>query len=139
MNYYIIVASKDHVSVGIENSIAQAGHGKRTQLEKLQKGDYVLFYSSKEKYGDTNPYQKFTALGQVEDDEPFRVSLPSGFRTWRRKVRFENVNETEIRPLLDELSFITHRKRWGLNLISGFVRIDKHDFDLIAGKMGLEV
>ncbi len=52
MSFFIIVASKDHVQKGIEGGFAQAGHGKRTQLDKLKKGDWIIYYSSKANYGD---------------------------------------------------------------------------------------
>lgn len=135
MKYFIIVASKDHVEVGVKKGIAQAGHGKKTQLEQLEKDDWVIYYSSKDKYENGKAYQKFTAVGQVEDDKPYQVKVSSDFEPWRRKINYYSVKELEIRPLLDDLNFITNREKWGIHLMSGFVEIDKADFKLIAEKM----
>lgn len=135
MKYFLIVASKDHVKIGVENGFAQAGHGKKTQLQRLRKDDWVIYYSSKDKLKDGKAYQKFTALGQVEDNEPFQVTVNPDFEPWRREINFYPINEVEIRPLLDNLNLITNRKRWGLHLMSGFVEINKTDFKLIADKM----
>ncbi len=135
MKYLIIVASKDHVDGGIEGGFAQAGHGKDTQLKKLKKDDWVIYYSSKDRYKDGKPYQKFTAIGQVEDKEPFQVRVSADFIPWRRKVKFYTIKELEIRPLLNDLHFITNRKNWGLHLMSGFVEINESDFRLIEDKM----
>ncbi len=133
MKYYIIAASKDHVQVGMEEGIAQAGHGKKSQLDKLDKDDWVIYYSSKDK--DGKAYQKFTAIGQVDDKEPFQVTISADFKPWRRKINYYSVNELEIRPILDDLNFITNRKKWGLHLMSGFVEIKESDFKLIAEQM----
>jgi predicted RNA-binding protein len=135
MRYFLIVASKDHVKIGVENGFAQAGHGKKTQLQKLRKDDWVIYYSSKDKLKDGKTYQKFTALGQVDDNEPFQVTINTDFEPWRRRIKFYPINELEIRPILDDLNFITNRKNWGLHLMSGFVEINKTDFNLIADKM----
>ncbi len=135
MNYYIIVASKDHMATGVKEKFAQAGHGKRTQLDKLEKGDWIIYYSSKDTYENGKAYQKFTACGQVEDDKPYQVTVNEDFKPWRRKINFYKVDEVEIRPLLDDLQLITNRKKWGMHLMSGFVKINKADFELIVGKM----
>lgn len=137
MNYYIIVASRDHVKKGVENGFAQAGHGKKSQLAKLKKGDWIMYYSSKDTYKDGKSYQKFTAAGQVTDNESYQVAVNPDFKPWRRKIRFAAINEVEIRPLLSDLKFITNKKNWGLHLMSGFIEIGKTDFELIAGKMGI--
>ncbi|MCB0807609.1 MAG: EVE domain-containing protein [Bacteroidales bacterium] len=135
MQYFIIVASKDHIQKGYEGGFAQAGHGKKTQLNKMQKGDGVIFYASKESYPDGRAYRKFTAIGKVTDEKPYQVEMNPGFEPWRRNIQFYPAIETEIKPLLDDLSFISNKKHWGLHLMSGFVEIGKADFDLIAGKM----
>ena len=128
MKYYIIVASKDHVKVGEQQGFAQAGHGKKLQLDKLKKNDRVIYYSSKEVYGAKTPFQKFTAIGEVIDDAPYQVTVDSNFKPWRRKVNFYSSNEIGIRTLLNELKFITNRKRWGLHLMSGFLGNTKRRF-----------
>lgn len=135
MKYYIIVASKDHVKIGMEQGFAQAGHGKKHQLNKLQKGDWIIYYSSKETHGSQKPYQKFTAIGQVIDEIPFQVRVNEDFKPWRRAIEFQTSNEVEIRPLVGHFNFITNRKRWGLHLMSGFLEIQQEDFDRIAEKM----
>jgi predicted RNA-binding protein len=135
MKYYIIVASKDHVTKGKENGFAQAGHGKKTQLNKLKRSDWILYYSSKDTYKDGKAYQKFTAIGQVIDNEPYQVIASPDFKPWRRNIDFKSSNDLEIRPLISELDFISNKKKWGLHLISGFVEIGKSDFKRIETEM----
>lgn len=135
MKYYIIVASKDHVEKGKKEGFAQAGHSKKTQLEKLKKGDWVIYHLSKDKYINGKAFQKFTAIGEIMDEVPFQISINQDFKPWRRIVNFHPEKEIDIKPLLDNLAFINNRRKWGLHLMSGFVEIGKVDFELIAKKM----
>ncbi len=135
MRYFLIVAAKDHVARGVEGGFAQAGHGRKSSLEKMAQGDWVIYYSGKETLEGGKPYQKFTAIGQVTDDAPYQVKVSENFQPWRRNLDFQQVEDLEIRPLLDDLQFITNRQKWGVHLMSGFVEIKQPDFELIAGKM----
>lgn len=139
MDYYIIVSSKDHVNVGVEKGFAQAGHGKKSRLAKLKKKDWIIYYSSKDKIENGRAYQKFTAAGQVEDNEPYQVNVSPEFKPWRRNINYYPVKELDIHPLLDKLSFITNRKRWGLHFVSGFIKIEKSDFELIFQNMQIHL
>ncbi len=133
--YFLICASQDHVLKGVEGGFAQAGHGRKDYMSKPSKGDWILFYSSKDNFENGKPLQKFTALGQVVDEEPYQSTVSENFKPYRRNVEFENVEEADIRPLLDHLSFIKNKKKWGFYLISGFREISKDDFEVIKSAM----
>ena len=133
--YWIIVASKDHVARGVEGSFCQANHGKAGNLKRMKKGDGLLFYSSKESYEEKTPYQKFTAIGEVLDDELYQGIMSSDFTPFRRNVQFFRSKEVAIHPLLEQLSFIQDKKRWGYTFRFGFLEIPKADFFCIAKEM----
>ncbi len=133
--YFLICASRDHVLKGVEGGFAQAGHGRKDLISKLSKGDRIVFYSSKDKFENGKPLQKFTALGKVIDEDPYQANATGDFKPYRRNVEFKNVAETDIRPLLEELTFIKNKKKWGFYLISGFREISKEDFNVINNKM----
>ena len=133
--YWLICASRDHVLKGVEGGFAQAGHGRKDLVSKLAKGDWLVFYSAKDEYEGGKPLQKFTALGLVTDEEPYQPDATENFKPYRRAVAFKKINETEIRPLLDELTFIKNKKKWGFYLISGFRELSKEDFDVIQAAM----
>jgi len=137
--YWIAVVSKDHVEKGIDLEIMQVCHGKKAPLKRIKKGDYVLFYSSKNSMGDKKPYQKFTAVAKVIDDEIYQVEMFSGFEPFRRKVEFFDCEETEIRPLIDDLEFIQNKKRWGFPFRYGLLQISERDFNLISTKMLMKI
>ena len=57
------------------------------------------------------------------------------FRPWRLEVAFEDVSPAPIRPLLEELSFISDPKRWGFPFRRGLFEIDASDMAVVAGAM----
>lgn len=59
----------------------------------------------------------------------------SNFKPYRRDVKYNKNREADIRPLVEELSFIKNKKRWGFYLISGFREISKDDFNVIKHAM----
>ncbi len=109
--YFLICASRDHVLKGVEGSFAQAGHGRKDFISKPSKGDWVVFYSSKDNFENGKPLQKFTAIGQVVDEEPYQPNTSDNFKPHRRNVEFKNSAEVEIRPLLEHLTFIKNKKK----------------------------
>ena len=95
----------------------------------------VVYYSSKDKFENGKLLQKFTAIGEITDDEPYQPNNQEKFKPYRRNVDYKVCNETEMRPLIDDLSFIKNKKRWGFYLISGFREISKEDFEVIKKAM----
>jgi predicted RNA-binding protein len=133
--YFLICASKDHVVKGVESGFAQAGHGRLDLMSKPVKGDWVVYYSPKDKFENGKPLQKFTAIGQVVDEVPYQPNGRENFKPYRRDVEFKNSKDVEIRPLLENLSFIKNKKRWGFYLMSGFRELSKEDFTVIKNAM----
>lgn len=44
-------------------------------MSKSSKGDCIVFYSSKNNFENGKPLQKFTAIGQVVDEEKNLINL----------------------------------------------------------------
>ncbi len=136
--YWIAVVSKEHVLNGIDWGIMQVCHGKKAPLKCINKGDFIIFYSSKNRMKDKQPYQKFTAIAKAIDDEIYQVKMFENFEPFRRKVKFLKCSETEIKPLINDLDFIQNKKSWGYPFRYGLLEISKKDFDLITTKMLLK-
>lgn len=129
------MASKDHVKTGIAEGIAQACHGKASPLKRMQKGDFVIFYSGKQSFGKPEKCQEFTAIGTVKDDEVYPFQMTAEFCPFRRNIEFfESVN-VSILPLINDLDFIQNKKSWGYPFRFGFFEIKEHDFKLISSLM----
>lgn len=133
--YWIIVASRDHVLNGVAGGFAQACHGKASPLNRMSAGDGVIYYSSKEHFGQAGPCQRFTAIGCVKDEPIYTHDMGDGFVPTRRDVTFEPCAETPIQPLIDQLAFIKDKQHWGAPFRFGFLEVPESDFELIAAKM----
>lgn len=135
--YWIIVASKAHVMVGVAGGFAQANHGKAAPLRRMSPGDRVVYYSPTLEYGKGEPLQAFTALGTVADEEVFQVQMRDDFAPFRRRVEFSPCHDAPIRPLIEPLSFIGDKQHWGAPFRYGMLEIPQGDFRLIAAAMGV--
>lgn len=133
--YWIGVASREHVRLGMKEGFAQFSHGARAPATRLARGDWVIYYSGREKYGEPEPCQRFTAIGRVVDSEPVQVEQFPGFAPWRRTVKYEKAAEVDVHPLIDRLSFIKNKSRWGAAFRFGFLEISGADFAVIARRM----
>ncbi|QDK80281.1 EVE domain-containing protein [Spirosoma sp. KCTC 42546] len=133
--YWIVVASKDHVLRGVSGGFMQANHGKQAPLKRMKPGDWVIFYSPKQVLEGDQKCQAFTAIGQLIDDTIYQVTVSENFSPFRRNVTFHASSDVSILPLIDELDFISNKKSWGYPFRIGFFEIDKHDFELISNGM----
>ena len=135
MKYWINTISRDHVRRGVAGGFTQANHGKNTHLQKLRKGDWLIFYSPKTDYEGGEALQAFTAIGQVVDDEAYQVEMAPDFMPWRRNLDFTPCQEVPIRPLIHQLEFIQDKTHWGYKFRFGLFEISQTDFELIAHSM----
>jgi hypothetical protein len=133
--FWIGVASKEHVTNGVNLGICQFCHGKSAPAKRLQKGDYVIYYSSKVAMDSDEPCQKFTAIGMVIDDEPYQVTMSPDFKPFRRNISYLKAKHLDIKPLIDQLPFIKNKKSWGYVFRYGFLEIDQQSFEIIAKGM----
>lgn len=134
-HYWVVVASRDHALNGVEQGILQANHGKPGPLRRMQTGDGVVIYAPKRIYDQTEPCQRFVALGEVSQGSVFQADVSPDLRPFRRHVSYQPVTETPILPLLAHLSFIEHKARWGANFRLGCFQIPAADFALIRSAM----
>lgn len=138
-NYWMAVASREHVLRGVSESFMQVCHGKLTPLKWMKAGEWIIYYSPTEIFGDKMPCRHFTAIGQIHPREPYLFKMSETFVPWRRDVQFYTARDTPIVPLIDQLSFIVDKKRWGFPFRRGCFMIPKSDFLLIAEHMGLAI
>ena len=135
MNYWINVVSRDHVQIGKAGGFTQANHGKPHMLKKMNKGDWIIFYSPKTSFEGGETLQAFTAIGQIADDDLYQAEMSPDFHPWRRNVSFSECREAPIRPLIDNLEFIENKSRWGYRFRFGVVNINQRDFEIIRKEM----
>jgi hypothetical protein len=132
---WIAVACAEHVRRGRQGGFMQVCHGKAAPLRRIQPGDAVAYYSPTIALGDKAPCRSFTAAGIVTEREPYVVDMGAGFRPWRRDVRWFDLHETPIAPLLDRLAFTAGRRNWGYQLRFGLISVERADFEIILAAM----
>ena len=57
------------------------------------------------------------------------------FVSYRRAVVYYNSKEISVKPLIDQLHFITNKQKWGFMFSRGFFEINNQDYTLIANAM----
>jgi hypothetical protein len=139
MRYWVGVASREHVKRGIAGGFAQVCHGKAGPLKQMTAGDWIVYYSPTERFGEKVPCRQWTALGKIKEKEPYLFPMSEDFVPWRRDVAFIPVKEVAIEPMIDRLSFIKDKQRWGFPFRRGCFAIEKRDFLLIASSMEVEL
>lgn len=132
MRYWMAVACKEHVMRGVAGGFAQVCHGKAGPLAQMKPGDWLVYYSPTIRFGEKEPCRAFTAIGQVEEGEPYRFQMSEDFIPYRRNVRFFPCREASIVPLIEKLSFIKNKEKWGFPFRRGCFSISESDFSRVA-------
>lgn len=136
MRYWIGVASKEHVQRGVSGGFAQVCHGKAGPLKLMKEGDWIVYYSPTIQFGQRELCQSFTAIGKIKAREPYAFAMSEDFIPWRRDVAFVKSQEVPIQILLNELSFIKDKLKWGFPFRRGCFEVTENDFEIIAKAMG---
>jgi hypothetical protein len=133
--YWIGVASHEHVQRGVQGGFAQVCHGKIGTLKYMSEGDWIIYYSPTFSFGRKDTCRCFTAIGTVDNGAPYTFEMSKDFIPWRRNVTFLKSKTVLIEPLLENLSFIKDKKKWGFPFRRGSFEIPNKDFELIAKRM----
>ena len=136
--YWMAVVSQEHVLRGIKEGFSMLYHGKEKPLQSMNTGDFIIYYSPTEHYGQKKPCQKFTALGIIQADPAEYYILSENFSGWKRNTLYLPVKEVSIKSLIPALSFIKNKTYWGMPFRRGLFSLPQKDFALIASLMGLK-
>jgi hypothetical protein len=134
VQFWIAVASRDHVEASVAGRYVEINHGKSRPLERMRPGDGIACYSPRASWPDGARLQSFTAIGRVAA-APITQS-PAAHQPFHREVAWLACTPAPIRPLLDELTFVHNLEHWGAAFRFGFLRIPHEDFLRIACAMG---
>lgn len=135
MTCWVGVASRDHVLRAIEGGCCQVNHGKAAPLKRIVRGDHIVYYSPRAQMREGAPVQAFTAIGTIDDDEPYQTRQSEGFQPFRRKVRYFSAHDAPIKPMLGDLALTRDRSSWGMAFRRGFFAIGDEDYRMIADAM----
>ncbi|MGY3778514.1 EVE domain-containing protein [Isobaculum melis] len=134
--YWVGVASYDHIQKGMDGNFCQVCHGKSIPLKRMKKGDWMVYYSPKVAFSGKEPLRAFTAIGEVVDEEVYPFQMTPDFIPFRRNMVFlPNTSFLPIKEVLEELSFITDKSKYGYQFRFGHFEIPQEDFLLIHREM----
>ena len=131
---WLVVASADHVARGVSLGIGQVNHGSRAGLQKMSKGDAIIYYSPTQVMNQKPPLQEFTAWGVIADDEIWQAD-EGDFKPFRRRVNFDQATPAKLADVRDQL-ILTQGPNWGYQLRRGLVELDPADARAIRASMG---
>ena len=132
MTNWLGVVSREHVMRGVGLGIAQVSHGKRPPLARMRPGDWLVYYSPRERLGDGPALKAFTAIGQVADDEIWQADEGS-FKPWRRRIAY--LADVTDAPITDLALGLTAEPTWGNQLRRGLLELSDHDLEKIRTAM----
>lgn len=132
MKSWVAIASAEHVRNARAQGFMQVCHGKVAPLRRLKPNDWVVYYSPTVTFGGKDKLQSFTAIGQIEESEPYQVNMANDFCPFRRNVRWFESQEVAIITLLQHLDLTKNKKNWGYQFRFGLVEISEHDMQQIS-------
>ena len=80
---------------GVTGGFCQLCHGKKAPLRRMERGDYILYYSPKQEFRSRRPCQAITACGVVIGDEVYQYEMLPGFVPYRRDIEWQ----TQVREV----------------------------------------
>ena len=135
-NFWVGVVSRAHIYQGVKDGFLQLNHGKKAPVQRMNQGDGIVIYSPRAEYPAGEALQKFTAIGTVATGEIYQVEMSPDFKPYRLDVNYSQCQQAAIKPLIETLSFIKNKERWGATFRFGLIQIEEPDFLILAEAMG---
>ncbi|MBL8582489.1 MAG: EVE domain-containing protein [Rhizobiaceae bacterium] len=136
MNCWVGIAAADHVAIGVAEGFAMFAHGRHSAVKNVLPGDWVAYYSPRQRMKECAEVRAFTAIGRVLPGEPREREMLPNMTGWYRGVAWLEARPADVYPLLDRFSFVTDRQHWGMYFRKSLFKVPAPDFALIAEAMG---
>lgn len=134
--FWIGVIARDHALIATARGYCAFSHGKASAVSKLSVGDRFVLYSPKTGVSEGDTIQAFTALGTITGDAPYQALwADTDMDVWVRDAAFDTISEVPVKPMLDDLSFVTNPRYWGMAFRRSLFEISQDDFAKIAAAM----
>lgn len=133
--YWVSNAAQEHVHIVQTKGYTQVNMGPRAPLEKMNVGDWILYYSPTIYFEQPDSIcQQFTGIACVNDTRiyPQGNTLPDH---WRRNVDFFSCIPHHPKHFIGKVTFLPENENWITILDTPILEIDKSDFMIIAEKI----
>jgi len=128
--YWIGVVGAQHAEIGKERGFCAFSHGKKQAISRLSPGDRFAYYSPREGFKEGAVVQAFVALGTVLEGDPYEVDF-DGSPGWVRPAQTDIFIRIPVKPLLENLTFVSNPKYWGMAFRRSLFEVTEADFNLI--------
>ena len=91
MKFWIGTVSKEHVMKGVAGGFCQVCHGKQAPLNRMKKGDFLIYYSPKISLNSGEKCQAFTVIGEIIDNQSYQYQMTETFIPYRRDVSYLSI------------------------------------------------
>ncbi len=133
--YWIGVVGAKHAEIGKDRGFCAFSHGKKQAISRQSPGDRFAYYGPREGYKEGAVVQAFVALGTVLEGDPYEVDF-DGNPGWVRPAQTDIFARTPVKPLLEDLAFVSNPKYWGMAFRRSLFEISAEDYALIEGAYG---
>ena len=137
--YWVSKAAQEHVNVVRDKNYTQINMGPRAPLEKMNIGDWILYYSPTIYYEQEDPIsEQFTGISCVTDKRIY----PQGGQfpdRWRRNVEFFNCAPMHAHKFIGKVNFLPIEEDWKAILEQPVFQIEQQDFITIAKTILIEI
>jgi predicted RNA-binding protein len=143
--YWILCMSEDNYDIARQHGLIGMSERAGKAMQHIGLGDMIMFYINR-KTVDSAPndpavkVQQFRGIARVsgeafESDDVIWHVRDSEIFPYRRAVEFLSDAKADVRPLIEQLSFVTNTMYWALPLRKGYVEITPKDFEIIQAAM----
>ena len=135
MKHWVGVVAGDHAKVAVAEGVCAFSHGREAPVAKLSVGDRIAYCAPRTGINAGDVIQGFVALGTVTGDAVYQKEwADTGFVAWVRDARMRSVGPIPVKPMLEDLSFVTNPRYWGMAFRRGQFEISPGDFALIEAQ-----
>lgn len=132
MKYWIGVASEDHVGIGVSGGFAQLCHGKGAPLNRMNEGDWLIYYAPKKSLKTQVPSQRFIAIGQILAGAAYPFEMAPDFIPFRKNIAYiKQITPLSLKAVKDFPLWQEYRAR----LRFGHFEIPEELFTFISSQM----
>jgi predicted RNA-binding protein len=144
-HYWLLCMSEDKYEIARKQGLIGMSERAGKAIHRLGVGDMITFYINRKKVDSASTdaaarVQQFRGIAKVSGEAFESNDLIWNVRAGeifphRRPVEFISDFSTDVRPLIEKLSFVTNMMYWALPLRRGYVEITSKDFSTIQAAL----
>jgi hypothetical protein len=137
--YWIGVACKDRLMIGVKGGFAQLQQGRMIRLQKMSEGDWLLLTLPCLCLTNQKADQRLPTFGSTINPQAYAFDLGTVCLPYRMDGDFALCEEAPVLPLPARWSFLGDKKRWDDPFRLGQLEIGDEDFELLVEELGQDV